>query len=388
MRRRLIYADYNATNPLPPKHAEQVANILESNFGNPSSTHGAGRAARLLVEETRDTVATMLGCERQEIYFNSGATEANNQAIFGFVSSWDGLKAPRLACSAGDHASLVNPMKFLATKRKVEFIPIPLNAQGTLTEKEVASINANEIDFISLVHANSETGALVELDSIVTMLRSANSKVHIHVDAVQSAGKLDLAWIGKSPIDTVSISGHKMGAFKGIGCLYQKRGLAITPLIHGGSQERLHRAGTENMPGIISLGLRLRSVLSSPERLAPLAELSSSFHRRLLAIDGTVRNGDPSVCLATTVNVSFPQFLSAEVLVALDLAGVCASSGSACSSGSSQPSRALLAMGKSPKLAESAVRFSFGEYTTEEDLDAIIEALYNLARSKGVAIAP
>lgn len=388
---KLIYADYNSTTPSPPFHENEIAKIVSSNFGNASSSHRVGRKAKFILENSRKNVANLLGAQPKEIIFTSGATESNNSVIKGFIfhNYFSKSKTPKLLCGAGDHVSVLNTMAYCKDIGFAKFRKIPLTNEGVVNELELFQILQEGIDFISLIHVNSETGAIIDAENLSKKIRALYPKTHIHLDSVQATGKIDLSWVGSSnSVNSLALSGHKFGAVKGIGVTYIKQDTILSPIIQGGGQERGSRSGTENMLGIVSFGLRAKQIQENQTWLKSLTPRIVIFRNKLEKISGLKLHTNLEKSLPTTVNLSISNISSSEIILALDLSGISISSGSACSSGTSKPSHVLLAMGLDEEIAANSVRLSFGEYTTQEDLDSILLALYNLARAKNFLIKP
>lgn len=380
---KYVYADYNATAPCPHGHYKQVLSILERVYANPSSIHHLGREAKLILEESRQKIALLFGADKNCIFFSSGATESNNIVIQGLVHErfYKTAKKVKVLISNSEHASVYQTAEALHKRGLCELIYLPVTPQGVLDVEASLDSITSDLDLVSLIHVNNETGAINPIAELAERIRKKAPSAHIHIDAVQSLGKLDLRWIAASPIDSASASAHKVGSFKGIGCLYKKRGLGIVPLIYGGGQERGWRGGTENLPGIISFGLRAGEL--EPEAWSNQFEpLRTRFVEGLREIPEAHLHSDPSVCIPTTVNFHVDGLRGEELLLSFDAAGIYVSGGSACSSGGGRPSHVLKAMGYPDELAAHSIRVSFGEGTRIEDLEYILKTLQDLVRWK------
>lgn len=377
------YADFNATTPCTPAHNRKLLSLLDRAYANPSSIHHSGREAKLLLEEARQKVANLFGAPKNNILFTSGATESNNLVIQGHVHQhfYKTGKKAKILLSAVEHASVYQVAEALQKRGLCELVYIPVNSFGFVEAQTVSELLSPDISLVALIHVNNETGAVLALSELTDLIRKELPHAHIHIDAVQSCGKIDIRYFEKSAIDTASASGHKMGAFKGIGCLYHKRGLNILPLIYGGGQERSWRAGTENLPGILSFGIRAEELLQS-DWLQRVESLRGYFLKGLREIPGVHVHSDEEHCLATTVNFHIEGLGGEELLLSFDSAGISVSNGSACSSGGGRPSHVLKAMGYSDEVAANSVRVSFGEVSTIEDLDLILKTLLDLVRWK------
>lgn len=351
------YLDYNATAPLRPEARAAMIAALDR-YGNPSSVHRAGRAARALVEEAREAVAALVGVHPAEVIFTSGATEANATLLLGRA------ELEHLA-SAGEHDSV------LATS-KADAVALRPNGQIDLTALD-ARLAGSDTTLLSLLAANNETG-------VVQPVAEAARRVHarggrLHCDAVQAAGRLAKdAW---GAADYITLSAHKLGGPKGVGALVLRDDASLTPLITGGGQERRLRAGTENVAAIAGFGAAARGVLDEgPAEQARLAAVRDRFEVGLRHLQpAVVIHGAEAPRLANTCCFSLPGQRAETLLIAMDLAGICLSSGSACSSGKVQQSHVLLAMGVQPELAAAALRLSLGWASVAEDVEACLQAL-------------
>ena len=372
---RVVYLDYNATAPVRPEAVAAVARALEAT-GNASSVHRFGRMARRLVEDAREAVAALVGALPEAVVFTSGGTESNNTALRGAGSE-------RLLVSAGEHDSVLHVAP--------EADRIPLKADGVIDLDALAAMLAGDARpaFISVMLANNETGVIQPLAEAVALAREHGALVHC--DAVQAAGKIPVDFTALG-VDFMSLSAHKMGGPPGVGALVIAGGVEIAPLIRGGGQERRRRAGTENPPGIAGFGAVAALAAGEAERGGALAELRDGLERRLGALAPEARiYGADAPRLPNTSCLGLPGVAAETQVMALDLAGVAVSAGSACSSGKVTPSHVLRAMGASEAESGSAIRVSLGWRSEAAHIDRFIEAwgaLYSRNAGKAQAANP
>jgi cysteine desulfurase len=368
----MIYLDYNATTPVLPEVLEELLPFYRASFGNPSSIHWAGRQVKGAVEEARERVAALVGCTPAEVIFTSCGTEADNMAIKGVAAALRS-KGNRIITARTEHPAVVNSCLYLE-QQGYELVWLPVDRSGMIDPAELAAVITPQTILITLMQANNETGTLLPVGEIGVI--AAEHKVYFHCDAVQAIGKVSVD-MRRDSITLLALSGHKLGAPKGVGALIARTGAKLQPLIHGGSQERNRRGGTENVAGIVALGkaCELAAARLTAEQ-ARLTALRDRLERGLLATVADVRlNGHQTMRLPNTVNLSFGGTTADTLLFNLDLAGIAASSGSACSSGSLKVSPVLAAMGVEPAYASSAIRFSLGTGTTEAEIDRVLELI-------------
>jgi cysteine desulfurase len=369
---RSIYLDYASTTPADPAVVEAMRPFLRDRFGNPSSVHGFGQTARHAVDEARAVIAGAIGArDPDEVVFTSGATEADNFALIGTGYANEG-RGRHLVISPVEHHAVLEPARFLES-RGFAVTLLPVDGTGRVDPEAVRRALRPETILVSVMHANNEIGTLQPIDEIGRITREAG--VIFHCDAAQSLGiiPLDVDALG---VDLLSLSAHKRYGPKGVGALYIRRGTPLVRFLHGGSHERNRRAGTHNVPGIVGFGAAVRVALDVMGREAPrLRALRDRMAAGLLALDGVRLNGHPTARLPGNVNVSFRGADSESLLLALDLQGVAASSGSACTSGSLEPSHVLSAIGLEPEVAAGTLRFSLGRWTTDEEIDYVLEIL-------------
>ena len=359
-----IYLDHNATTPLDPRVLEAMRPWLEDRFGNASSLHWFGQGARAAVEDARTQVAALIGASPAEIVFTSGGTEADNLALCGVAAAAPGSRR-KILVSAVEHPAVLNTARALHARGFVSET-VRVTAEGRLDESDLRGRLDETCALVSIMLANNETGVLQPVAEAAALARARGALVHC--DAVQAVGKVpvDVDALG---CDLLSLSGHKIYGPQGVGALYVRRGTPMQALLHGGSQERNRRAGTENVAGAVGLGAAAelaRGLLASePARLAALRD---RLEEHLLSIpDARINGRGPR--LPSTTNVSFGTRDAVPLLMALDLAGVAVSTGAACAAGAAEPSHVLLAMGLARDVVQASLRFSLGRGTTAEEID-------------------
>ncbi|RZV39762.1 MAG: cysteine desulfurase [Candidatus Acidulodesulfobacterium acidiphilum] len=374
-----IYLDYNATTPVDTAVLEEVVNTLKNYQGNPSSVYEEGRAARILIEDSRDLVKSFLDAGNSgEVIFTSSGSESINLAITGSVYAYmknNKKKVPHIITSTVEHHAVLNTFKFLESIG-IETTYVGVNEFGMIDIEEITGAIRENTSLVSIMGANNETGTLFPIKQIFEEVKKIKEDVICHSDLVQVIGKAHFS-LKDVPLDMCSFSGHKFYALKGCGALYVKKGVNIEPIIHGGHQERGLRAGTENIAGIVSIAKGM-SILKNimNEEAARINSLGSIFHDKLFyGIEGIKLNGNPVNRLKNTLNVSFDGVKSETLLFNLDLYGISASAGSACNAGTVSLSHVLKAHGYDAKRIESAIRFSIGRYTTEDDIDYAVSAI-------------
>lgn len=375
---RRIYLDHSATTPVDPRVATVVARTLTENYGNPSSVHGFGQQARAAVDRARREVAALVGARPNEIVFTSGGTEANNLAIRGLCEA-SAAQGRHVITSAIEHPSVRGVCDALE-KRGWEVTRLPVYNNGIVRVDDVRAALRDDTVLVTLMWANNEIGTIQPVSEIGSLIRErrANGQRHLwfHTDAVQGGGRLaiDVEEVG---CDLLSLSAHKLYAPKGVGALYVRRGVRLAVQNVGGHQERERRAGTENVAGIAAFGEAARLAREEmSERVAHDALLRDRFENRVQqVITDIVLNGDREQRLSHLSNISF-RFIEGEgLLINLDLEGVAVSTGSACSSGTLEPSPVIRALGVNDEIARGSIRFSFGKDNTEADVDYVVEVL-------------
>jgi cysteine desulfurase len=362
-----LYLDHNATAPLRPQARDAMLAFLGPP-ANPSSAHREGARARSAVEAARAEVAALIGAAPAEIVFTSGATEANNLALRGLEGS-----RPGVVVTAIEHSSVLETVHALAG-RPVAVVGV--DADGRVQADDVVAACEERTGLVSLGLANGEVGAVAPVGAVAAQL--AGRAIAVHTDAAQAAGRLPLD-VRALGVDLLSLSSHKLGGPAGVGALYVRRGVRLTPQLTGGPQERAHRAGTENVAGIVGFGVAARLAYGEQSAAAARMEalrtrLWDGLQRR---IAGVIRNG-PASGLPNTLNVTFAGCTGESLLVLLDLAGVAVSLGSACAAGSSEPSHVLRAMGRDPSAARNGIRMSLGPSTTAAEINRVLDLLPGL----------
>ena len=366
-----IYLDYCATTPLAPEVFEAMRPFMMQLFGNASSIHGFGRDAKVAIDHARESVAQGLNASPQEITFTSGGTEANNAALLGLTRTYSPPK--HLVASRIEHPSVLQTVRELETRGWACTYVEP-NETGMITAEAVAQALRGDTALISIMHANNEVGTINPIAEIAVLAKERG--ILFHTDAVQTFGKLSID-LCAVPISMLTLSGHKIYGPKGVGALFVRRGVKINAILHGGKQERERRPGTENVAAIVGLGkaveLRRQEQESEWQRLRTLSE---NFIARVKSVYPNVSfNGNSTHRLPGVINLSFTGMDSLALVMSLDLQGLAVSNGSACSSGSVEPSHVLRAMKLPREHANSAIRFSLGKYTTEEELETTVQAL-------------
>ena len=396
----MIYLDYNATTPLCDEARETMLPYLDRHFGNPSSVHTAGREARAAIDDARDKLAALLRVKPHELVFTSGGTESCNLAVLGLAKR-DLSRGGHVISNKAEHHAVLNALEFLEKRENFEVTWLNMSRDGIVDLDQLATTIRPETRLVSIMTANNETGVTQPMREISRVCRERG--VLLHSDMVQSFGKIDT---DLSLVDAASFAAHKFYGPKGAGVLFLRSGLSIQPLMFGGAHENQRRPGTENVAAIAGMAAAAEWILhgkgSSPNRpgdlsQSPLPGIMEEQEREKALSDKlwtcitqifpeAQQNGDSVGRLANTLNVSFPGFDSETLLMALDLEGVCASSGSACMVGSVVASHVLLAMGLSTERASSAVRFSLGNQTTADEIeraaDAIARIFKRLAKTK------
>jgi cysteine desulfurase len=362
-----FYFDHNAASPVAPEVLRDVAEAMPEVYGNASSIHHFGQAAKRRLEAARRTMAARLGCSDREIVFTSGGTESDNLAIFG-VARREKSRSRHAVTSAIEHPAVLNAFAQLE-REGMEITWLPVERAGIISVDDVRRALRPNTALISVMHVNNETGVVQPIAEIAEVARAAG--VPFHCDGVQACGRIAVN-VRELGVDLYSISGHKFGAPKGVGALYVRKGVELAPLLHGGRHERGRRAGTENVVGAGALSRALELGFDWSALAALRDRLEAGILER---VPGTTVNGGRTHRAPNTSNIRFEAIEGEAMVIALDLRGYAVSSGSACSSGAVEPSHVLLAMGLSPDEARSSVRFSLGPGNTAEQVDGLIEAV-------------
>ena len=367
-----IYLDNNATTPVHPEVLDAMLPYLKDEFGNPSSIHWAGRHPRKAIDDAREKVARLLNCDVSEIIFTSCGSEGDNLAIKG-VAELKKDKGNHIITTKVEHPAVLGTCKYLA-KNGFDVTFLDVDSQGMLDPDQIRKAITSKTILITIMFANNETGVIFPIEDIGKIAKEHN--ITFHTDAVQGAGKV-LIDVKKMNIDLLTLSGHKIYAPKGVGALYAKRGVRLSPVIHGGHQERNRRGGTENVAGIVALGKACEiAAMDMAEEMKYIAGLRDRLQEGLMQRISHVRfNGHPVKRTPNTLNLSFEFAEGESLLLNLDMKGIAASSGSACTSGTLEPSHVLVAMGIPLEASHSSVRFSLGRGNTVGDIDYVIEVL-------------
>jgi cysteine desulfurase len=381
--RARIYLDNSATTRVDEQVIDALLPLMREGYGNPSSIHTFGQLARAALEESRPPLAGLLGADTRELIFTSGGTESDNAALWGVFRS--GYRpGNHIITSRIEHPAILATCKSLQAQG-AEVTQVPVDRLGRIDPGDIAAAITDRTILISVMHANNETGVIQPLEEVGRIARERG--ILLHTDAVQSLGKVpvDVRMLG---VDFLSLSAHKMHGPKGVGALYTRKGAKLPPFMTGGSQERKRRAGTENVPGIVGLGTAARL---AQERLGDMGSRVAGLRDRFESavqsrIDGVSVNGSREHRLPTVSNLSFERLEGEAAVIALDLDGVAVSTGSACSSGSLEPSHVLTAMGLRPEVVQGSLRFSLSWHTTEEEIDEAVDILARVVarlRSQG-----
>ena len=364
-----IYTDNAATTKMSDTALAAMLPCLQDNYGNPSSLHSVGQRAAEALQGARETVARCLGCDPKEIIFTSGGSEADNQAIIS-AARWGALKGKKhIISTAFEHHAVLHTLKKLE-KEGFDVELLPVGTTGTITPEQVAAAIRPDTALVTIMYANNEIGSILPIAEIGAVCREKG--VIFHTDAVQAAGHLHID-VKAQNIDMLSLSGHKFHGPKGSGVLYARRGIPLVNIIEGGAQERGKRAGTENLPAIVGMAAALQEACDHiDENAAKVSALRDKLISGLSKIPHSALNGDPVHRLPGNVNFCFEGIEGESLLLLLDAKGICASSGSACTSGSLDPSHVLLAIGRPHEVAHGSLRLSLCEWNTEEEVDIIL----------------
>ena len=367
----MIYADNAATTAMCDEAIAAMIPYCKQIFGNPSSLHTVGQVAKEALNDARERIAKLLGCEPTEVYFTSGGSEADNQAILSAAARGAKTGKKHIISTAFEHHAVLHTLKKLE-KQGFEVTLLDVHESGLVTAQEVADAIREDTCLVTIMYANNEIGTIQPIAEIGAVCKAR--KVPFHTDAVQAVGHLKID-VRRENIDMLSLSAHKFHGPKGIGVLYARKGFPLVNIIEGGAQERGKRAGTENIPAIMGMAAAMEKACVNLEKNAAyVSKLRDKLIDGLLTIPHTVLNGAREPRLPGNVNVCFEGIEGEGILLLLDAKGICASSGSACTSGSLDPSHVLLAIGRPHEIAHGSLRLSISEETTEADVDAIIQA--------------
>lgn len=374
--KKIVYMDHAATTYAAPEVVEAMLPYFSEKFGNPSSVYGIGQENKAAVEEARAKVAAAINAEPNEIYFTAGGTESDNWVLKG-VAFANIRKGKHIITTAVEHHAILHAAEWLQSQG-FEVTYLPVDQYGMVSPADVEKAIRPDTILISVMYANNEVGTIQPIAEIGAIARAHG--IYFHTDAVQAVGHVPID-VKAEHIDMLSLSGHKFYGPKGIGVLYIRRGVRIQNLLHGGAQESRHRAGTENVAGIVGLGVAIeRSVAAMPEESSRLTAMRDHMIRELLKIPASHLNGHPTQRLPNNVNITFEYIEGEGILLLLNMFGICASTGSACNSASLEPSHVLTAMGVPHEIAHGSVRLTLGERNTEEDVSYVLEKLPEVVR--------
>ena len=374
--KKIVYMDHAATTYAAPEVVEAMLPYFSEKFGNPSSVYGIGQENKAAVDEARAKVAAAINAEPNEIYFTAGGTESDNWVLKG-VAFANIRKGKHIITTAVEHHAILHAAEWLQSQG-FEVTYLPVDQYGMVSPADVEKAIRPDTILISVMYANNEVGTIQPIAEIGAIARAHG--IYFHTDAVQAVGHVPID-VKAEHIDMLSLSGHKFYGPKGIGVLYIRRGVRIQNLLHGGAQESRHRAGTENVAGIVGLGAAIeRAVAAMPEESARLTAMRDHMIRELLKIPASHLNGHPTQRLPNNVNITFEYIEGEGILLLLNMFGICASTGSACNSASLEPSHVLTAMGVPHEIAHGSVRLTLGERNTEEDVSYVLEKLPEVVR--------
>ena len=371
-----VYFDYNATTPMAPEVVETFARVSRDVFGNPSSIHHFGQQAKATIDDARSAVASLLNADSSEIVFVSGGTEADNFAIRGAAEALEPAGRRHLIATGIEHEAVLNTLRAL-TRRGWRTTLIPVDTTGIVSPDRLREAIDTDTALVSVMHANNEIGTIQPIAAVAAIAHERGALMH--TDAVQTAGKIpvDVRALG---VDLLSLSAHKFNGPKGVGALWIKRGTRMQPTTTGGKHERNRRAGTENVAAIAGLGVAARlSVAKMSAEAARVSALRDRLEAGILrTVSGTQVNGAQDQRVPNTTNISFDRVEAESLLIALDLEGIAVSTGSACSSGTLEPSHVLKAMGLPAHRTQNSLRFSLGMFSTQAEVDRVVEVLPKL----------
>ena len=369
--KRFVYADNAATTPVSREVIDAMAPVFASQWGNPSSLHSKGREAKGLLDDARERIAKVFSCSASEIYFTSCGSESDNWAIKGAVSRLSKKGRNHIVTSAIEHPAVLNTCRELE-KAGYPVTYVGVDADGVVNLDELEAAVTEKTAIVAIMYANNEVGTIQPIEEIGNIAHSKGALMF--TDAVQAVGNVDID-LSKLPVDMLALSGHKIHAPKGIGMLYIKKGVVIDSLINGGGQEKRKRAGTENLPYIVGLAKALEVATAKIPELGRVEKMRDRLIEALEKVPFSKLNGHRTQRLAGNVNIGFEFIEGESMLLWLDISGIAASTGSACSSASLEASHVLLAMGVPHEKAHGSVRLSITHETTDEDIDYIIETL-------------
>lgn len=370
--KQTIYADNAATTPLDERVLAEMLPYLKEHYGNPSSVYSIGRTAKKAVETAREQVAAAFGAKLQEIFFTSGGTESDNWAVKGAMAQQKKRGKTHLITTNIEHHAVLHPAQRLE-QMGYEVTFLPVNEDGLVTVGQVRDAIRDNTGLVSIMYANNEIGTIQPIREIGALCREKG--IWLHTDAVQAVGNLEID-VHEQNIDLMSVSGHKIYGPKGVGALYIRQGIQLAGFSEGGGQERGRRAGTENVAAIVGFGKAIELITQGiPERIQKVSKMRDYLIEHLLQTEKSRLNGSREHRLCGNCNISFEAIEGESLLLMLDLKGICASSGSACTSGSLDPSHVLMAIGLPHEIAHGSLRLTINEHTTQGELDDMIEAI-------------
>lgn len=370
--KKVIYMDHAATTPMKSEVLEEMIPYFSDKFGNPSSVYSIARESRSAIDKARERVANALGADTDEIYFTGGGSESDNWALKGIAYA-NKDRGNHIITTKIEHHAILHACEYLE-KNGFSVTYLPVDSDGLISMDDLKNAITDKTILVSIMFANNEIGTIQPVSDIGKLCREKG--IYFHTDAVQAVGNVPIN-VKEMNIDLLSLSGHKFYGPKGVGVLYIKKGVKIHSFVHGGGQEKRRRAGTENVPGIVGIGKAIEiSQQNLNEHIKKLSSLRNKLINGLMEkIPYTKLNGHPEKRLPGNINVCFRFIEGESLLLMLDQVGVCASSGSACSSGSLDPSHVLLAIGLSHEIAHGSLRLTLGDATTEQDVDYILDVL-------------
>ena len=368
-----VYLDHNATTPVAPEVVDRMIATLRDEFGNPSSVHHFGQRAKATMDDARSAVAALIGGDASEVVFTSGGTESDNFAIRGIAEALEPTGRRHLVTTTIEHEAVLNTFKALG-RRGWKITLVPVDQSAIVSPAALEAAMSDDTALVSVMHANNEIGTIQPVAELARIAKARGAL--FHTDAVQTAGKIPVN-VRALGVDLASVSAHKFYGPKGIGALWIRRGLRLVPVLTGGKHERSRRAGTENVAGIAGMGVAAQLARAAmTEDAARLSVLRDRLEEGVLrAVPGTVINGSRTPRVPNTTNISFDRVEAESLLIALDLQGFAVSTGSACSSGTLEPSHVLKAMGFPSHRTQNSIRFSLGHANTEADVDRLIAVL-------------
>ena len=378
---KLVYMDHAATTPMREEVLQRMIPFMKENYGNPSSIYTLAQQARNAVDESRRTIAKLIGCRSSEITFTSGGTESDNAAIKGATLAMRHLGSHIITTSIEHHAVLHTCMQMEQFGFEVTYLPV--DKEGKVNISDVENAITDKTILVSIMAANNEIGTVQPIAEITNRVKDAatsmGTSILVHTDAVRAMGQIPVS-VKNWPVDMLSMSAHKFYGPRGVGALYIKRGTPFEPLLMGGGQERQRRSGTENVPAIVGMELALSlAVMEQEEQGKKLSRYRDAIIEGLSKnVEGILINGHRRDRLPNNVSVSFLGVEGEPILLGLDFSGICASSGSACSSASLEPSHVLLAIGRTADQAQGTLRITLGRDNTQEDVDYLLEVLPKL----------